>query len=322
MTVPRRERRDAGSMFGVDRQEQAEHDVQQGCGDAATEPQGTADEKDGERLARDRDRRARDRHADVRGERDQERPEHDEDDVTQERRDPLAEADRDEEVADRDPALVDGDPREGRNGDRHPDLRGAGAPMEEVYPRPPDPRGPGRDECRVGRYCAPTARTIGTRLASLAGCAAATIESATPSTVTTAIAAHGGASGGAFRPPPGTTRRPPTRTPATEPITAATMPRMPASTRMLRQTWRRLIPAARRTPISRPRSETPIDSVFATPRTATITAISPSRSKSPKIRSSVSPTVLSTWSSGVGVRSERAATRWTAACASGGAPGA
>ena len=63
---------------------------------------------------------------------------------------------------------------------------------------------------------------------------------------------------------------------------------MPASTTTERQTWRRVMPAARRTPISRTRSRTLMVSVLTMPSAATRTATSARASNSPKTRPSAS----------------------------------
>ena len=84
-------------------------------------------------------------------------------------------------------------------------------------------------------------------------------------------------------------------------------PRMPASTTTERQTWRRVIPAARRMPISRTRSMTFMVSVLTMPSAAMITATSASASNSPKIRPSASLMAPSIRSSGDDLEGE---TRW------------
>ena len=66
-------------------------------------------------------------------------------------------------------------------------------------------------------------------------------------------------------------------------------PVTPASTTTERQTWRRVIPAARRTPISRTRSRTFMVRVLTMPSAATMTAMSASASNRPKTRSRASP---------------------------------
>ena len=82
---------------------------------------------------------------------------------------------------------------------------------------------------------------------------------------------------------------------------------MPASTTTDRQTWRRVIPAARSTPISRTRSRTFIVSVLTMPSAATTTATSARTSNSPNTRSSASPMAPWIRPSGTGSRaSERA----------------
>ena len=75
---------------------------------------------------------------------------------------------------------------------------------------------------------------------------------------------------------------------ATMPSSAPARPRMPASTTTERQTWRRVIPAARRMPISRTRSMTFMVSVLTMPSAAMRTATSASASNRPKIRPSAS----------------------------------
>ena len=80
--------------------------------------------------------------------------------------------------------------------------------------------------------------------------------------------------------------------PTIEPAT----PMTPASTTTERQTWRRVIPAARRIPISRTRSMTFIVSVLAMPSAAMITATIARTSKSPKTRTSASSMAPLTWS--------------------------
>ena len=72
--------------------------------------------------------------------------------------------------------------------------------------------------------------------------------------------------------------------PATTPDSAPMTPVMPASTTTVPQTWPRVMPAARRTPISRTRSMTFMVRVLTMPRAAMKTAISASASNSPKTR--------------------------------------
>ena len=81
----------------------------------------------------------------------------------------------------------------------------------------------------------------------------------------------------------------PTPMPAAMPQTAPTSPVTPASTTTERHTWRRVMPAARRTPISRTRSRTFIVRVLTMPRAATMTAMTASASNRLKTRSSASP---------------------------------
>ena len=82
------------------------------------------------------------------------------------------------------------------------------------------------------------------------------------------------------------------------PSSAPARPRTPASTTTERQTWRRVIPAARRMPISRTRSMTFMVSVLTMPSAAIRTATAASASNSPKIRPSASLIAPSIRSSG------------------------
>ena len=99
-----------------------------------------------------------------------------------------------------------------------------------------------------------------------------------------------GAPSGVPRPPPSWSRTAPAPRPASDPSTTPTMPSTVASTTTMRMTWRRLMPIARRTPISRTRSTTPIVSVLTMPSAATMTATSASASNTPKTRDSASAT--------------------------------
>ena len=81
----------------------------------------------------------------------------------------------------------------------------------------------------------------------------------------------------------------------------------------LRQTWRRLMPAARRTPSSRMRSQVPIESVLTMPSPATTTAASASMSSRPNTRSSASPCAPRRGTTGAAVRASWVARPATAA---------
>ena len=104
------------------------------------------------------------------------------------------------------------------------------------------------------------------------------------------------------RPPAVATSSTPIATPAATPTSPPIAPRIPASTSTPRQTWRRLIPAARSIPSSRTRSQVSIESVLTMPSAATTTAASASRSSSPNTRSSASATAPSTRAMGAAVR--------------------
>ena len=108
---------------------------------------------------------------------------------------------------------------------------------------------------------------------------------------------------------PGRPSAPPTRSPATIPRTAPDDPddRRPRR-RPIRQTWRRVIPAARRTPISRTRSMTLIVRVLTIPSAATMTATSARASNSPNTRPSASS--MAPWTA-------RAGSASSASCAAG-----
>ena len=109
-----------------------------------------------------------------------------------------------------------------------------------------------------------------------------------PRTNATATVGHGTRVATSGVPPARTTINAPTSSPVTTPTSAPASPTTPASTTTERQTWRGVIPAARRMPISRTRSMTFIVSVLAMPSAATMTAMTASASNRPKTRSSAS----------------------------------
>ena len=122
----------------------------------------------------------------------------------------------------------------------------------------------------------------------------------------------------ASRPPAGINA--PTTRPSAMPSRAPARPRTPASTTTERQTWPRVIPAARRMPISRTRSMTFMVSVLTMPSAAMRTATAASASNRPKIRPSASLMAPSIRSSGT--TSRPVGGRGAGACAEQrGAPG-
>ena len=194
----------------------------------------------------------------------------------------LRDADRDQEVADGEAAL----------GGRVRSSRGMAIVIEP--PVGPRPLGPRRDRGREsstrisGRSLVPDGADDRDAAREPRRIGGGEHGRTTPSTPRRAIGSHGIPPASSHRPPARTTIRPPTTSPAAMPQTTPTRPRTPASTTTIRQTWRRVIPMARSTPISRTRSTTPIVSVLTMPSAATMTATTARASNTPKTRSSAS----------------------------------
>ena len=243
----------------------AERDVQERGQAAAPQAERAADDEHAERLERVRDRVARDRERDQRGQVDEDRAGDDQDDVAQAGRDALADAHRDEEVRDREALLRGGHPRHGRQrvGHRPPSWRRPDG--RRVGPSLPTAAKPA-DAGLTGQALR-TAATIDRRPAIRAGWAAASIASADAEDQRDARSSPTAPGSPDGSPPANATQQRPDDEPGDGARRAPPIvPRIPASTSTLRQTWRRLMPAARRTPSSRMRSQLSIESVLTMPK--------------------------------------------------------
>jgi hypothetical protein len=105
-------------VLGVDRQEEAEHEIEQRRQHAPAHPEGAADEQDREGLAGKRHGASRDQDREVRREGDEQGAGHDEGDVAGPGADAFADLDGDQEIRDRDAALSGGRPIESGQSDR------------------------------------------------------------------------------------------------------------------------------------------------------------------------------------------------------------